>query len=176
MDAFTQQLREWQLFYATVATAAATLTGLLFVSLSLERGRGRGGMTGASLRMAQRSFGDFLYVIMLALVFLVPHKAPVGLAVALFVLGAARGLGLVRQARRRFPGREPHPGRFDRVREDALPGLACLGLLVVALEVLRGDFVAIYGLVLVVAALLTTASWNAWLLLVEAPSPGAGGG
>jgi hypothetical protein len=37
----------------------------------------------------------------------------------------------------------------------------------VGVEVLRGDMLAIYALVLVVAALLVTASWNAWLILVE---------
>jgi len=54
------------------------------------------------------------------------------------------------------------------VREIALPAVSYLGLIVVAIEVFRGDLTSIYTLVLVIAALLTTASWNAWLLLVEA--------
>jgi hypothetical protein len=39
---------------------------------------------------------------------------------------------------------------------------------VVAIEILRGDLNSIFLLVLVIAALLTTASWNAWLILVGA--------
>ena len=57
------------------------------------------------------------------------------------------------------------------LRELGLPALACLGLLIVGVEVLRGDMIAIYGLVFVIAALLTTASWNAWLLLVQDDEP-----
>jgi hypothetical protein len=53
------------------------------------------------------------------------------------------------------------------VREIALPVISYLGLIVVAVEILRGDLTSIYTLVLVIAALLTTASWNAWLILVE---------
>jgi len=44
---------------------------------------------------------------------------------------------------------------------------ASIGLVVVAVEVMRGELIAYYGLVLVVAALLGTASWNAWLILVS---------
>jgi hypothetical protein len=55
----------------------------------------------------------------------------------------------------------------ESLREYALPALACLGLIVVGEEILRGDTASIFGLVIVIAALLTTASWNAWLLLVE---------
>jgi len=42
-----------------------------------------------------------------------------------------------------------------------------LGLIAVGVELLRGDMRAIYALVLAVAALLATASWNARLILVE---------
>jgi hypothetical protein len=36
MDSFSLRLQEWQPFYATAGTACATLTGLLFASLSLD--------------------------------------------------------------------------------------------------------------------------------------------
>jgi hypothetical protein len=36
MRPFAEVLRDWQMFYATVATACATLTGLLFVALTLN--------------------------------------------------------------------------------------------------------------------------------------------
>jgi hypothetical protein len=154
LDTFTEQLREWQLFYSTVA---------LFVSLSLHHESIKGRKDARKLTLARGSFGDFLYLLMIGLVFLVPHQVPFGLAVALFVLGAARGIGILREilrpsAQRRGSG---------LLREVALPALASLGLIIVGVEVLRGDMLAIYALVLVVAALLATASWNAWLILVE---------
>ena len=33
---FVQRIQEWQPFYSTLATASATLTGLLFVAMSLN--------------------------------------------------------------------------------------------------------------------------------------------
>jgi hypothetical protein len=167
MNTFSSQLTSWQFFYSTVAAASATLTGLLFVSLSLNIEKIKSQAGRSMLHTAQRSFEDFLYVLMIALVFLVPHPVPIGLAIALFVLGAARGLGLVRHVVHSRKGGPRRPPASESLREYALPALACLGLIVVGVEILRGDTESIFGLVLVIAALLTSASWNAWLLLVE---------
>lgn len=171
MEGFAQALREWDVFFSTVALASVTLAGLLFVSLSLRHERMRGQEAARTVRLARGSFGDFLYVLMLGLVFLVPHKAPVGLAVALFVLGVSRTVGLVRQvvsSIRLAPGEN---AAIRALREIALPALASLGLLIVGVEVLRDELVAVYGLVIVVAALLAAASWNAWLILTTEDRP-----
>jgi len=170
LDQFSEQLREWQIFYSTVSLASVTLAGLLFVSLSLHGESLRRHKDSLQMRLARGSFGDFLYVLMLGLVFLVPHQAPFGLAIALFVLGAARGFGIARQALGTRRRNAPRGARLDVLREIALPALAALGLIIIGVEVLRGDYLSIYGLVLVVAALLATASWNAWLILVEGDS------
>jgi hypothetical protein len=167
LDTFTQQLRDWQIFYSTVALASVTLAGLLFVSLSLHQEAIRARQDRRLMTLARGSFGDFLYLLMLGLVFLVPHQAPFGLAVALFVLGAARGGGLLRQLMHRSGDRGWGRSASSLLREIALPALASLGLIAVGLAVLRGDMLAVYALVLVIAALLATASWNAWLILVE---------
>lgn len=86
MDAFTQQIAQWQWFFGTVSASAATFTGLLFVSLSVNRSP-TGPLAGTRLIKARRSFGDFIFVLMMGLVFLVPHQVPGGLALALLVLG-----------------------------------------------------------------------------------------
>jgi hypothetical protein len=168
METFTEQLRAWEIFYSTVALASVTLVGLLFVSLTFHRESLKGRMDPRVLRLARGSFGDFLYVLMLGLVFLVPHPAPVGLAVALLVLGASRAAGLLRALIRpaQTKSRNPLPPSHG-LREIAFPALASLILIGVAVEVWRGDMVALYGLVIVIAALLSSASWNAWLILAE---------
>jgi hypothetical protein len=166
MDPFTQALRDWQIFYSTVALASVTLAGLLFVSLSLRQEEKKKKGHKKLIRLARGSFSDFLYVLMLGLVFLVPHRVPFGLAIALFVLGLSRGLGLVLQVRRSLPSKKGPRTMINTIRETALPFLAAIGLLIVGVEILRNDLEAMYGLVIVVAALLTTASWNAWLILV----------
>src|SRR5512136_127715 len=102
MDAFHQSLQAWQVFYATVAAASATLTGLLFVSLSLNRERLKGVRAQVTLATARRTFGDFLYVLMIALVFIIPHQVPYSLAIALLALGLSRGIGWMREVVRSF--------------------------------------------------------------------------
>ncbi len=169
LEDFRSQLEQWQLFYSTVSLAAVTLAGLLFVSLSLRAEKLKDPKNVRYLRLAQSSFGDFLYVLMLGLVFLVPHQVPMGLAVALFVLGGARAVGLARQFRRVRNDQGESEGKPNAVREVALPAVASLGLIVVGAAILVGQMVAVYGLVLVVAAMLATASWNAWLILVGRP-------
>jgi hypothetical protein len=171
LDEFTQALKDWELFYSTVALASVTLAGLLFVSVSLRQAHGDGTADGSVMRLARGSFGDFLYVLMLGLVFLVPHQAPIGLSVALFVLGLSRAIGTARQLRALLGDDTEEGIGLEALRRIALPLLASLGLIVVGVEILRNDMVSIYGLVIVVAMLLTTASWNAWLILV-AEKPG----
>jgi hypothetical protein len=175
MNAFSEYLREWQTFFATVATASATLTGLLFVSLSLNRARLRGVDGLRHMQMAKRTFGDFLYVLMIALVFLVPRQVPGGFALALVVLGLARGAGLLRQVAELRGGAARSPAIAEVLRAFGLPLIAVVGLLLVAVSALLGSGAGLYGLVAVVAALLATASWNAWLLLVQDDDVSGGG-
>ncbi len=167
MDLFVQTLQSWQSFFASVATASATLTGLLFVALSLNRQRLTNEGATSILSIARNSFAAFLFVLMIALVFLVPYPLPVSLTIALLVLGLANTFGvIVRELRpiRAFRFTGPDVSRL--LRQFALPFVASIGLVWVAIDISQGHFDAIYGLVGVLAALLVSACWNAWLLLV----------
>ncbi|HSS95783.1 MAG TPA: hypothetical protein VLK33_02070 [Terriglobales bacterium] len=166
MPEFQASLQAWQIFYATLATASATLSGLLFLALSLRVERIRVSRRKTILLTARRTFGDFLYVIVIALVFLVPHQVAFSLSVALLVLALARGIGLIGEILKYFGSRK----RSDVavfIRDLGLPFIVCAGLLEVAIAVLIGRYTDLYNLVAVVTALLLTACWHAWLLLVE---------
>lgn len=165
MEIFLASIQSWQVFYATVAAASATLTGLLFVSLSLNRERLKGSNAPQVMHMARQTFGDFLYVLMIALVFLVPHELPISLSVALLVLGLSRGVAFFREAAISLKNRSM--SLVILVKVIGLPFAASLGLIVVAIAINFGETDAIYALVIVIAALLTSACWNAWLLLME---------
>lgn len=132
------------------------------LSINLERLRG-----ARRLRISQRSFGDFLYVLMIGLVFLVPNQVPAEFSLALLVLAVSRAGGVLRQVIQGRRGVQRTQGALRVIREYALPMIASLGLILVAVAALVGRFEALYGLVGVIAALLATASWNAWLLLVQ---------
>jgi hypothetical protein len=167
MNEFLSSLQSWQLFFATVAAASATLTGLLFVSLSLNRDRLSGKRSHIILASARLTFSDFLYVLMIAIVFLVPHQIPLSLTVALLVLGISRGIGLIQEYIRHWKGTRAKMDAKVLVREFGLPAIASSGLIAVAIAILFGTTISIYGLVGVIAALLLTACWRAWLLLIE---------
>jgi hypothetical protein len=166
MALFQESIQSWQIFYATVAAAAATLTGLLFVSLSLNRERLKGKRGQATAALARRTFGDFLYVIMLALVFLVPHQVPLSLTVALLALGLARSVGIISEILHRQRSKRKFAGMWDILQEIGLPGLVSFGLIVVAVLIAYDRYEILYGLVAVIAALLVSACWNAWMLLL----------
>ena len=82
MTPFDELLKSWEAFYLAVATAAATLVGLLFVAVSVNIQLLRGPEGPHHRDIAGRTFGDFLFTLMLSLVLLIPHQEPVGLAVA----------------------------------------------------------------------------------------------
>jgi hypothetical protein len=60
MDQFLADLKVRPIFYSTVAAASATLSGLLFVSLSLNRNRLKGEKAQSVMDLARRTFGNFL--------------------------------------------------------------------------------------------------------------------
>jgi len=166
MDDFLATLHEWEVFYSTVSLASVTLAGLLFVSLSIRQERMMEKTYRNVVNLARSSFGDFLYVLMLGLIFLVPHPEPIGLSFALFVLGLSRTIGLGRRIYNEIRIPSERDERSFAARGIALHAVASLGLIIVAIGVLNGVFVSLYALVIVIAALLTNASWNAWLILV----------
>jgi hypothetical protein len=162
---FQEAIRSWQMFYATLAAASATLTGLLFVSLSLNRDRLKGKRAGATAQIARTTFGDFLYVIMISLVFLVPHLIPFSLVISLLVLGLARGVGIAREILHRQSSKVKFVGWKDVLQQIGLPGVISFGIILVSISIAVGQYNILYGLVGVIAALLVSACWNAWILL-----------
>jgi hypothetical protein len=133
--------------------------------LSLNRDRLKGQNPHTIIGRARQTFGDFLYVLMISLVFIVPHQLPISLSIALLVLGLSRGFAFFRQAA--ISLKDKSISLLILVKEIGLPFTASLGLIIVAIAINFGVLNAIYGLVAVIAAMLVTACWNAWLLLIE---------
>jgi hypothetical protein len=82
-------------------------------------------------------------------------------------MGLSRGVGLIREARRHLTTQVRRIDTQLMIREIGFPLLASIGLIVVAIAIAFEKTDAIYGLVGVIAALLVSACWNAWLLLIE---------
>jgi len=171
MDAFTQNVQEWETFYATLAGVSATLVGLLFVSLSLNTSFIRGPEGKHLLRIAAQSFSSFLYILTTALVFLIPEQDPFSLGITLIILG---GFGFFRIARRVVEAYEEYSpiGKVGQaVQEYWLLVLAYGGMILIAVGVLNDNYEILNYLVFVWMSLLVSASRDAWRLLFLVGKP-----
>jgi hypothetical protein len=171
MDPFALAIEGWHDFYIMAGTAAATLVGLLFVSLSLNADAITSAANADMRVLAAQTFTSFMSVVMLAVIFLIPHQVPPGLGLPM--LGVS-GWGLyetisrflsTRRARRRSLGHGALAGRF------AVPMACYLTLMIIAVTVLLGRTGGLYWLVPVMIFLLAAASRNAWDLLLRLREP-----
>ena len=167
MNGFGQLVREWQVFYATIATSAATLVGLLFVSMALNVGMLADTGNIGLKKLANQTLSNFLYVIVFALIFLIPRQGPIGLGLPLLCMGI---LGLIRTVRNlrtllsNIVQGIPRRSTFVRAVTTLI---AFLALIIVSfLVMVRANADSLYWLVAPMILLLTSASSNTWSLLI----------
>jgi hypothetical protein len=171
MDAFAQAVDGWHDFYLLVGTAAATLVGLLFLSLSMNI-EAITREANADLRvLAAQTFTGFLNVVMLAVLFLIPEQVPLGLGLPL--LGIS-GYGLYETVSRFLKVHRARPhgwGRDSVAPRFIVPTLCFVALTIIAVSVLLGHTGGLYWLVPVMILLIVAASRNAWDLLLRLRDP-----
>jgi len=68
MNGFGQFVQGWHVFYATIAASAATLVGLLFVSMALNVGMFAGTDNIGLKKLANQTLLNFLYAIVFSLI------------------------------------------------------------------------------------------------------------
>lgn len=166
MESFNDLLTKWQPFFSTVAGVSATLAGLLFVSLSVNREKIAASNNRVLMRLAQRSFGDLIFALFVAILFLIPAHEPHTLAIPIFILALCRGYLMARSFYRAGKQSLSEPAGFGRIRENAIQVLCWLGLFAAGVAIYRGVILAIFFLVPVISLLLYNGSVNAWSLLV----------
>ena len=156
----------WEPFFTTTGAAVATLAGLLFVSLSLNRDKLTAPENKLMLRLAQRCFADFLFVLFIGLVFLIPDQGNHALAIELLSLSAIRIQRLIRHARDTTHDVSRHLLAWQTLREYAFHAFCLAGLVTNSMLIYYGHEIAPYLVALIIITLIASASWNAWLLLV----------
>jgi hypothetical protein len=160
---FSQQISEWQIFFATVAGTSATLMGLIFLSLSLKLDVLRQ-MTDKTLRqMAWQTFANFFFLIMFALVFLVPNQTPLGIALPLFIICI---VAIAITISRGLQARSIGLSLIYLLKESVPSLLAYLGMITVVALIYAGKMQALVWLLPIIIILLAIAVRNAWTLLV----------
>jgi hypothetical protein len=173
MDTFAQAVEGWHDFYIMVGTAAATLVGLLFVSLSLNADA----MTrpeNADLRvLATQAFTGFPNLVIFAILFLIPDQGPRGLGLPLLGV-TAYGLYETIARFRKTHHERPHFWHKGSIGlRLVIPMFGFVTLLIVAVSVLLGQAGGLYWLEPVMILLVVGASSNAWDLLLRLREPPA---
>jgi hypothetical protein len=158
-----QAMNEWQSAYSTIAEVAATLSGLLFVSLSVKLNAASNEEREWVLVIAKRSFLDFLAVLGIAMFFLVPSISHILIGWAVLWLSATRAMWHVRYLRTYHGSVDLKP----TPREYVIPVVATVVLTTAGVAMLLSYAVApklIYSAAIV---LLFGACQNAWRLLIR---------
>ena len=168
MNSFSQLVHEWQIFYATIATAAATLVGLLFVSMSLNVRMFTGNKNIGLKKLAILTLTNFLYIIIFALIFLIPRQGPIGLGLPLMCNGFAGLMSTIPHLRTLLSNIPQGISRRNTYIRAAMTLVAYLVLIIVSfLVMVRASTASLYWLVAPMILLLISASRNTWSLLIS---------
>ena len=168
-NSFSQDIGAWHDFYLLVGTAAVTLLGLLFIAVSLNL-EVIAQEEHAELRArAVLTFNSFLYVLIFALLFLIPSQSPAGLGWPLLLVGGTGVFTLSQNLLRIWKARDPAHlrGRAFLFWRVILPIGWSIVLVVVSITVLAGNTRWLYWLVPVFIARLIAAVRGAWALLLH---------
>lgn len=168
MNSFSQLVHEWQIFYATIATAAATLVGLLFVAMSLNVRMFTGNKNIGLKKLAILTLTNFLYIIIFALIFLIPRQGPIGLGLPLMCNGLAGLMSTIPHLRTLLSNIPQGISRRNTYIRAAMTLVAFVVLIIVSfLVMVRASTASLYWLVAPMILLLISASRNTWSLLIS---------
>jgi hypothetical protein len=160
---FVTRIEEWQPFCAALAGASATFAGLLFVSLSVNPVLMQGKDDGAD-RLARHTFSCFIYLVITALMVMIPRQAPIGIGIPLF------GIGLVALLQTRRAARAAGKSQSHRIARDRrlyrLSTITYATVIAVALGLAAGVPQVLYALVTLMLWQLAWATRLAWDLLM----------
>jgi hypothetical protein len=158
-------MQAWSEFFAVVAAASATLLGLLFVAISVNAAESLGVGHEPSRRLAEQAFQNYLTIILVSLVALLPQlKLTEFGSTALGLTASSSVLVLVRLY---FIVAKPHADRLRTLRRHvaSVIGFAMLMFAGLRLALGYGDTRNLFAAATIV--LLSSATLVSWELLVR---------
>jgi hypothetical protein len=169
-------MQDWSSFYETLGGAAAALLGLLFVSVSVRAEQILGARHGHSRRIAEQAFQNYLAVLMVSLVSLMPNVDTVSLGIAfLWMLGVWAAWVVIRVHQTLMNWRT-ETSRVKTVRRYFASAAGFGTLIYAGAKLARGDagyrqLVPIGAIILLVSA--TIVSWELLISVVREAEPGS---
>ena len=164
MSDFSRLVGEWQLFYATIMGCSATLLGLLFVSVSLNRSIIMHKENAHLMFYSRQTFGLFLAIISISLTFIIPRQSPAGVGIPLTCIGTAGLYNAARGLISRFLKKE----YMEALRRYGWSSVAFTAIVFASLHVIF--FLDTQSLSMVMAGmimLLVSATRSSWFFLME---------
>ena len=171
-DPFVETINSWTNFFMLTGSVAATLIGLIFVSVSLHIDFIASVRKDSDMNtMARQTFGDFLIILSFAFIFMVPFETPMGVGVPLLILGlmmlARTGKLWLKFARSRSSRGRAFTSN-QMLKKLLIPNTVCFAIVVfLAIGILHGDTRYLDWIVLVVIWLMISSTINAWDLMLQ---------
>ncbi|NPV61193.1 MAG: hypothetical protein HPY61_00925 [Methanotrichaceae archaeon] len=170
-DPFNDAIASWANFYMLAGSVAATLVGLIFVSVSLHIDFLAKAKRDSELHTtARHTFGNFLIILSFAFIFMVPSDSTMGLGIPLLILGL---LMLLRtgQLWLKFAKRRAEEQAFtsnQMLWELLIPNTVCyLVVVYLAVQIIEGITSNLDWMVMVIIWLIISATKNAWDLMLQ---------
>jgi hypothetical protein len=162
---FAEQFGAWHDFYASVAGLSATLVGLLFVGLGLNpRIMAANGPSGMRVLAAQ-TFHNFLVLLVISLIALIPDDTARTLAITLLIVGVQGVIRVTLDLRRARSDPDPQWSALESLTRYASPAAAYAICLWLGVDLWDGHSDALGSIVAIIFPLLMSAAVNCWDLL-----------
>jgi hypothetical protein len=166
----SEALIGWQNFYMLVGASAASLIGLLFITLSIHIDTLVSLQKNDAVRaLADQTFRNFIIILSFAFIFTIPNPTPQGTGIPLLILGL---LGFWRTVWlwTKF-------GRISKIhilkaeqllRQLLIPNTICyLALIGISISLFQGSVDILRWMVFVVIYLTIAALISAWTLMIR---------
>jgi hypothetical protein len=168
---FSIVIASWQPFYNLTGSAAFTLAGLVFVAVSINIGMlALAGEKGDLVQFARQTLGNFLALMLISLIFMIPGQGPHGTGIPLLSIGV---IMMWRAAKlwKRFEFGSEEQRFLDTTlfrSELLIPNTVCYAVLIfISVELLYGNTSYLSWMPLVILWLLMAGSLSAWFLMLR---------
>jgi hypothetical protein len=171
VDIFANVIEGWHDFYMMAGAAATTLVGLLFVSMSINLDLVAHEENADLRELAIQTFTNFLNIIIISLLFLIPNQDHIGLGLPLIGVSGSGLYITVIQFLKVLRSSFQIWGRNDLARHFVTPVICYLVMTIVGITVLFEQTGSLYWLVPTMITLIINASVNSWDLLLHLGKP-----
>jgi hypothetical protein len=169
-EGFAEAIASWQPFYNLAGSAAFTLLGLIFVAVSINISIiALAKEQGDLVQFARQTLGNFLTLVIVALIFMIPGQSPRGTGMPLFIVGILMMWRSAKLWKFQFVSKGQRFLDTALFRSNLLiPNTVSYAVLIfISVQLFYGNVYYLSWMTLVVIWLLIAGSLNAWFLMLR---------